>query len=148
MHDIDMILLLVAFFLIKHCVCDWLLQSNHPYQFKNKGRYGHPGGILHAGIAALGSLVAILVWVGFIIPSRSAALCVVLMLMSSKVWIVLLAELFFHYHVDWLKVKLNHWLKLDMNKDADYWHLVGIDQMIHGLSYIAMIWFLFRYNLG
>ena len=44
----------------KHFLCDFVLQS--AYQYRNKGIYGHPGGILHAGLHGLGSLPAVLIF--------------------------------------------------------------------------------------
>jgi hypothetical protein len=42
----------------KHAVADFYLQT--PYQYLNKGKYGHPGGIIHAGIhVALTPLVCL-----------------------------------------------------------------------------------------
>ena len=38
----------VAVLMFKHAVADFYLQT--PYQFLNKGTYGHPGGFIHAGI--------------------------------------------------------------------------------------------------
>ena len=38
----------VAVLLVKHAVADFYLQT--PYQYLNKGIYGHPGGLLHSGI--------------------------------------------------------------------------------------------------
>ena len=144
MRDTNAALLLITFLLIKHFICDWLLQSNFPYQFSNKGTYGHFGGLLHSGIATLGSLVAFIVWTGFIVPSSSLALCLILLLISSKIWLVLFAEFAFHYHVDWLKVNLNRWFQLNMTKDAGYWNLIGVDQMLHSLSYVTMVWYLLK----
>src|SRR3970040_1352534 len=46
----------VAVLMFKHAVADFYLQTS--YQYLNKGKYGHPGGIIHAGIhAALTPLV-------------------------------------------------------------------------------------------
>jgi hypothetical protein len=36
----------VAVLMVKHAVADFYLQT--PYQFLNKGKYGHPGGFIHA----------------------------------------------------------------------------------------------------
>jgi hypothetical protein len=47
--------LVFAAFFVKHLVCDFPLQR--AYQYKNKGIYGHPGGVLHAWIHAVGTLV-------------------------------------------------------------------------------------------
>ena len=55
-------LLLAALALLqaKHFLFDFVFQT--PYQLKNKGTYGHPGGLLHAGLHAAGSLPAILLF--------------------------------------------------------------------------------------
>ena len=36
----------VAVLMVKHALADFYLQT--PYQYLNKGTYGHPGGLLHA----------------------------------------------------------------------------------------------------
>ncbi|HGG64652.1 MAG TPA: DUF3307 domain-containing protein [Rhodobacteraceae bacterium] len=46
---------------MKHLIADFVLQS--PFLVTNKGQYGHPGGILHAGIQA-GLTLPILAWAG------------------------------------------------------------------------------------
>ena len=60
----------VAVLMAKHAVADFYLQT--PYQFLNKGTYGHPGGFLHAGIhAALTPfvyLVLVAQYESFILP--------------------------------------------------------------------------------
>jgi hypothetical protein len=47
-HVAIIILAAIAVLLFKHMVADFYLQT--PYQFLNKGTYGHPGGFVHAGI--------------------------------------------------------------------------------------------------
>jgi kynureninase len=39
----------VAVLMLKHAVADFYLQT--PYQYLNKGTYGHPGGFIHAGMS-------------------------------------------------------------------------------------------------
>ena len=75
----------LALFEVKHFLCDYVLQSE--YMWRNKGFYGHPGGFIHAGIHAAGSLVPVLV------------------LTQSPLLIaeLLIAEFAVHYHCDWLK---------------------------------------------
>jgi len=50
-----MILLMFAFF-TKHFICDFVLQA-FPYMYKNKGTYGHLGGIWHSLIHVLGTAI-------------------------------------------------------------------------------------------
>jgi len=52
------VLLLLAL-TVKHFIVDFPLQA-HPYQYKNKGTYGHPGGLLHSGLHLVGTLLFLL----------------------------------------------------------------------------------------
>ena len=109
----------------KHFLCDFVLQS--AYQYRNKGIYGHPGGILHAGLHGLGSLPAVLIF------GQSAGL----------VAAVLAAEFAVHYHVDWSKEQVNRRWGLS-HSDAPYWMVFGADQLAHQITYVAMLGVLAR----
>jgi len=54
-----LILTVLLILQIKHFFCDFVLQT--PYQFLNKGIYGHPGGFIHAGLHASTSMIAFFV---------------------------------------------------------------------------------------
>lgn len=114
------ILLAMLIFQIKHFLCDFVLQTSD--QIRNKGVYLHPAGLVHAGAHAIGSLPAILVL------TRSPLALIALPLF----------EFFFHYHTDWGKVKLDRHLRLN-DQNTLYWIIFGTDQLIHQLTYIAMI---------
>jgi Protein of unknown function (DUF3307) len=104
-------------FIVKHFFCDFPLQR--PYQFRNKGNYGHPGGILHAAIHGIGTL----------------AVCA---LVAMPLWLAALDTLI-HYHVDWAKTQVNDRLALKPNND-NFWNLLGFDQMLHYLTYALLIY--------
>ena len=111
----------IAVLMFKHAVADFYLQT--PYQYLNKGTYGHPGGFLHAGIhTALTPLVYLV-----LVPSS-------LLLVLG----ITLAEFAVHYHVDWLKEQVtqrNGWT----SQDRGFWHALGTDQLVHGLTYVAIV---------
>jgi Protein of unknown function (DUF3307) len=111
----------VAVLMFKHAVADFYLQT--PYQYLNKGTYGHPGGFLHAGIhAALTPFVYLV-----LVPSS-------LLLVLG----ITLAEFAVHYHVDWLKEQVTHrngWT----SHDRGFWYALGTDQLVHGLTYVAIV---------
>jgi hypothetical protein len=116
-------------FILKHFIADFLLQG--PYQFLNKGKYLHPGGILHAGIAVLASAVVFAI--------------LMLMFGTTLFPIVLLGELLLlefiiHYNVDWAKMNINQYFNLKPDNSAKYWWLLGFDQCLHYLTYLFMIW--------
>lgn len=121
MSSIEVLTLLLLLF-TKHMLVDFPLQT--PYQFLNKGTYGHPGGILHSGYHALATFLIVMLF--------------------NPVFAVMIAVVDFtvHYHVDWAKVQLNdkyHW-KPDTHKE--FWWLLGIDQYLHALTYFAITYIL------
>ena len=113
---------IVAIFLwlqVKHFIFDYVLQT--PFQFRNKGTYGHFGGIMHSGLHALGTIPAF-----FILPARwPMAIAIVV------------GEFVVHYHVDWLKEQSLRRMELTTS-DAWYWRIYGIDQLAHQLTYVVI----------
>lgn len=109
---------------LKHFIFDFVLQG--PYQYLNKGTYGHPGGILHSGLQGVGSFVA-LAW------------------FFTNWWllaVVCFVEFLVHYHVDWAKMNLNKYWDLRPNNSEYFWWLLGLDQLLHYLTYFGMIFVL------
>jgi len=110
----------LALLQIKHFICDFVLQTIRHVQFK--GIYGHPAGLEHSGIHVVGSVPCL--WlVGASWPAIAA---------------IAAAEFAIHYHQDWFKervVKRNKWTFTD----HQYWIALGADQLVHQLTYIAMI---------
>jgi hypothetical protein len=104
---------------IKNIVFDYVVQT--PYQFLNKGKYGHPGGIIHAGLQALGTLLAFFA----ITPSLGVGIAIIV------------GEFIVHYHIDWTKER---WLRAGgyTTSDGAYWRIYGTDQLAHQLTYVAI----------
>jgi Protein of unknown function (DUF3307) len=118
---VDILLLALVYLAGKHALADFFLQTK--YQWANKGRYGHPGGILHALIHA----------------ALSAPILLMLPPPSSSYGIAVLgAEFVAHYHCDWLKEKFVKAWGLGFQNDG-FWRAMGIDQLVHGITYIAMV---------
>lgn len=118
-YDVKLLLAVLLFLQLKHFICDFVLQT--PYQFLNKGKYGHPGGIIHSGLHALTSIP-----IFFLIPVK----------LPVAIGIVL-GEFIVHYHIDWMKeqtVKRKRW----KFPQAEYWWTFGADQGLHQLTYLAM----------
>jgi len=121
-HEVRVVLAALAYLLFKHAIADYFLQTR--YQWFNKGKYGHLGGVVHSGLHVL-----LTVPVFFILPGAT------LMLAS----VLLAAEFLIHYHVDCAKdsvVKARGWT----STDDGYWRAMGADQLVHGLTYVAMVW--------
>lgn len=120
-------LILFTLFFLKHFICDFPLQTR--YQYSNKGILGHPGGLLHAFITISGSMVVLVLW-GFVdFPIIFALL----------IW-----EFFIHYFTDWGKVKINTRFGWQPMTSEYYWWLLGFDQLIHMLTYVAMIYVIYH----
>lgn len=111
----------LAVLLVKHTAADFFLQT--PYQFCNKGIYGHPGGFLHAGIH-----VAMTPFVYLVLVPASLLL----------VLGIALGEFVIHYHVDWAKEQVGRRLNATPQTSL-YWHALGIDQLLHGLTYVGIV---------
>jgi hypothetical protein len=114
----------LAVFQLKHFLCDFVLQTQS--QIEAKSRYGHPGGVVHAGLHCLGSLPALLVVSARPLPIGGLLIC----------------EFLIHYHSDWGKARLDRRYAL-MNSQARYWILFGLDQLIHQMTYLAMVFLVF-----
>jgi hypothetical protein len=109
---------------VKHFVFDYPLQTG--FQLRNKVTYGHVGGILHAGLHVLGTSAIFLV----VRPSLLVGIG------------ILVGEFIVHYHLDWAKGQFNKMNQLTTT-DAMYWWGIGLDQMLHHLTYLAIAAVLF-----
>ncbi len=81
----------------------------------------NPGGLPHAGIhVALTPLVyLVLAPVSLVVAGTIA-----------------LGEFAIHYHVDWAKEQLTRGLT---PQNSEYWHTLGVDQLLHGLTYLGIV---------
>ena len=117
MHTVLIALLLLQ---IKHFIGDFVLQSARQSRFKSG--YGHRAGLEHAGIHAVLTLPCLL-GVGVALTSAVIAAA---------------AEFVVHYHEDWLKERIIYRAGLTSG-DQGYWLAFGADQLVHQLTYLAMI---------
>jgi hypothetical protein len=51
---------------------------------------------------------------------------------------VAFGEFAVHYHVDWLKEQITRRNGLTID-DPGFWHAMGTDQLVHGLTYVAIV---------
>lgn len=114
-YDLLLILVLLQ---IKHWYIDFVNQSME--EVNSKGIYGNRLGIWHSAKQGIGTVFCILFVTGF--PFFS----VVLGILDAIV----------HYHVDWAKM---NWGNRDI-KTPQFWTHLGLDQMIHQLTYIGIVY--------
>ena len=116
MTEIQLIILLLALFGIKHFICDFLLQF--PYMLEQKGIYGASGGVDHALFHAIFTWLILAPFLG------------------SMAVFAALFDMAVHYHIDWAKQQLNKGLT---PADREFWIWFGLDQALHYLTYIVII---------
>jgi hypothetical protein len=110
--------LLLFLLAVKHFLFDFVLQTS--YQVKNKGKFGHPGGILHSGLHAAGTAFVL-----FIMAAPGAILVA-----------IVVAEFLVHYHIDWGKDQITR--RFATGQNAFFWQMIGLDQLLHQLTYLAI----------
>lgn len=113
-------LALVAALAAKHFVADFLLQSDRI--IREKGLYGRLGGIIHVLWHGGMSLLVLML---FGLPPRVAL-------------VLSLTEMVVHYHIDYAKDAVSRRLR-DTPADRRYWATFGFDQLLHHLTYVAMV---------
>lgn len=113
------ILLLLALFQLKHFICDFPLQG--PFHYKNKGMYGHAGGLEHALIHGIGTFLILAFFVSWPLG-----------------FVLALGEMIFHYHLDWAKMNINAARGWGPTTHERFWWLLGLDQALHQVSYIVI----------
>lgn len=119
---INEIFLLGAAFILKHFIVEYVYQR--PFNWLNKGKYGHPGGLLHTANHAFLSAIILLFEVDL------------LMLLGLIVF-----EAIIRYHTDWLKIRIVEQTgATHIAKAPEWWVLTGVQQTIFHITYLAMLW--------
>jgi hypothetical protein len=112
-------LIILSLLFTKHFVVDFPLQKE--YQWRNKGTYGHPGGLLHSGLH--GFFTGLIFW--FFAPVACVTLGFI--------------DFILHYHIDWAKMNLNAKMGWGANTHEEFWILLGLDQFLHAMTYILLV---------
>jgi hypothetical protein len=113
-------LLLLALFGIKHFVADFWLQTSK--MVAEKGIYGKQGGIDHSAIHG-----AFAMWIVYFV-TKDYTIAVI----TGGI------DFLLHYHIDWLKQKVNRGRTYT---DKMWWFYMGLDQCLHYLTYIGIIYY-------
>ena len=106
---------------IKHWYVDFVMQT--PEMVAGKGIYANPKGVLHSAQHGIATLIILAL---FIPLPLAAALA--------------LFDFVTHYHIDWAKMNLNKRLGWGPTTHEQFWWLLGLDQFLHALTYIGLIY--------
>ena len=112
---------ILTLLVIKHFFIDFVNQTEQ--EVYEKGIYLKKYGINHSLKHGLLTIVILLA-----VTKVDIALC----------YLIGLIEFLVHYHIDWAKMNLNKHYNLTIN-DKWYWILLGFDQLLHYLTYIAIL---------
>ncbi len=118
---ISTLLVLILLLQIKHMFADFYLQTGK--MLAGRGEYLHWGRAQHAGVHAIGSLIA-------------------LVLVGTPFWpllVLIVVEWIIHFHIDYWKGSYSDKKQLAPDQAA-FWRAFGFDQFLHQLTYVAMIW--------
>lgn len=121
-------LLLFLLFQVKHLVVDFFVQNRFQYMWMNKEDPFHPGGWLHVGGHAVASFAIF-----------------ALMHLGNPFWMELaiqlcILEMLTHFVIDCVKMNLGVITGWKCNTSPYFWDLLGVDQFLHQLTYIGMIY--------
>lgn len=111
-------LYLLAALSVKHFLIDFVFQG--PWMYLNKGKWMHPGGLAHAGLHA---------W---------ATLAIVAPTHTPMMYWIFLGEFVIHYLMDYTKVNINKHYGWGANTHSEFWILLGVDQLVHTMTYVAI----------
>lgn len=106
---------------IKHMFADYYLQT--PKMLAGRGEYFHAGRAQHAAVHVVGSVIVFLLF--------GAPLSFILIVAALE-WIV-------HFNIDFAKAAYSDKKKLQPSQAA-FWRATGLDQLMHNLTYVAMVW--------
>lgn len=112
-----MIILTLLF--LKHFICDFLYQPK--WMWENKGTLFHYGGVMHSLFHAILTVN-------------------ILVLLDPKFAWLAIVEFFIHYIIDYCKMNINKKFSWTATTHNEFWVLLGVDQLLHSLTYIAIFY--------
>ncbi len=131
-------------FAFKHFLGDGVFQSN--YQYANKGKWGHPGGLIHSGIHGVLTIPCV------IVPFYVAGIDKPFWYISLFAGLIALCDFMVHYLIDLTKVRLTEakgWAKMTQFgqdeksvltvNDNKFFIALMADQCLHFATYVTMI---------
>lgn len=120
------VLILFCLLQIKHMFADFFLQTSR--MLSGRSVYLHVGRAQHAGVHGVLSIPVFLV-------------------VGTGTWFILIlvvAEWLVHFHIDWAKARYSETHALNPGQ-ARFWQAFGLDQALHHLTYVGMVWAWVRY---
>lgn len=118
------IIILFTLLVVKHFIADFIFQTDT--MVREKGTYGAKGGLHHAYVHGLLTAFVMLPLFGSIFTVLKIGL----------------VDAIVHYHIDWAKMNINRHYGYTP-ADPPFWFWLGVDQLMHYLTYIGIIAWIF-----
>jgi hypothetical protein len=87
--------------------------------------------VLHAALHGIGTFLCLIFFVDY----------------WGTAWIFALFDSIIHYHIDYCKMNINARMGWTATTHEQFWWLLGLDQFLHSLTYLAILWHLTRAGL-
>ena len=115
------VFLMLCLLLLKHMFADFYLQT--PKTLAGRGEYFHLGRAQHAAVHVAGSVIVFAVF---------GAPLLFILIVAALEWII-------HFNIDFVKASYSDKNRLEPSQAA-FWRAAGLDQLMHNLTYVAMVW--------
>ena len=114
------VVFILGLLFLKHFLCDFVLQTQ--YMMAKKDNYiDAVGAFLHSFLHGFFTFLVLILFCDIKLAAVLAT-----------------ADLFIHYHVDFLKAVISNKLKVEGIHQKKFWNLFGLDQLIHAWTYIGI----------
>ena len=121
--QLELVFVLMVGYQLKHFLCDYPLQVEYML------RKGEPGWSFFIPLAT-----HCLVHGGFTL--------VITFLLKPNVWWLALVDFFAHFIMDRVKSGPKYLGRFSDKEASSYWNCFGLDQMVHHLTHIYIVWVL------
>jgi len=135
MQPYEMALLMMFGLIVKHTVMDFFVQNRVPWMWMNKGRFLHPGGIVHSLTHTMGTVGVLWPFCASFNESLGDHF-----LWERLLYITLVFEFVVHYFTDYFKMKICAWRGWKPDTSSYFWDMLGLDQFIHLMTYWVIVY--------
>ena len=118
---------LLTALIFKHFLADFPMQTQR--MVDEKGKYGAWGGVEHSGIHGWLTMLVVMLFLRINVGYEVIHCALIGILVG-------MLDGFIHYNIDWAKMNLSKGLTV---ADRNYWLYLGLDQMLHYLTYILIV---------
>ena len=121
--QLELTFILLIVYQVKHFIADFPLQREYMLRKSVPGWDFLLPLLTHCGVHALGTLVIVV----FVNPT-----C----------WWLALFDFIVHFFTDRIKASPNYLGRYNNLSQSGFWNILGIDQMVHHITHIIIIWWL------